>query len=76
MNFNGGSAGQAIVNGTLNITAATTLPTVTFDQTGGALGINEGVILTVTNNITVKANDVLSGTGTLYLGGNSSGILL
>ena len=74
LNFNGGSAGQAIVNGTLNITAATTLPTVTFDQTGGALGINEGVILTVTNNITVKANDVLSGTGTLYLGGNSSGI--
>ena len=74
LNFNGGSAGQAIVNGTLNITAATTLPTVTFDQTGGALGINEGVILTVTNNITVKTNDVLSGTGTLYLGGNSSGI--
>ena len=74
LNFNGGSAGQAIVNGTLNITAATTLPTVMFDQTGGALGINEGVILTVTNNITVKANDVLSGTGTLYLGGNSSGI--
>lgn len=74
LNFNGGSAGQAIVNGTLNITAATTLPTVTFDQNGGALGINEGVILTVTNNITVKANDVLSGTGTLYLGGNSSGI--
>lgn len=73
LDFNGGSAGQAVVNGTLNITAATTLPTVTFDQNGGTLGINEGVILTVTNNITVKTNDVLSGTGTLYLGGNSSG---
>lgn len=73
LNFAGGSAGSAAVNGTLNITAATTLPTVTFDQNGGTLGINEGVILTVTNNITVKANDVLSGTGTLYLGGNSSG---
>lgn len=73
LNFNGGSAGQAIVNGTLNITAATTLPTVIFDQNGGTLGINEGVVLTVTNNIAVKANDKLSGTGTLYLGGNSSG---
>lgn len=74
LNFNGGSAGQAIVNGTLNITAATTLPTVTFDQTGGTLDIDENVILTITDNITVKANDVLSGTGTLYLGGHSSGI--
>ena len=73
LNFNGGSAGQAVVNGTLNVTADATLPTVTFDQNGGTLGINERVILTVTNNITVKANDVLSGTGTLYLGGNSSG---
>lgn len=74
LKFNGGSAGRAIVDGTLNITAATTLPTVTFDQNGGTLDIDENMILTITDNITVKANDVLSGTGTLYLGGNSSGI--
>lgn len=74
LNFKGGSAGRAIVNGTLNITAATTLPTVTFDQNGGTLGIAENVILTITDNITVKANDVLLGEGTLYLAGNSSGI--
>ncbi len=74
LNFAGGSAGSAAVNGTLNITADTTLPTVVFDSNGGTLGINEGVILTVTNNITVNAGDKLSGLGTLYLGGNSSGI--
>ena len=75
LNFAGGSIGNAAyVNGTLNITQDTLSPTVVFDENGGTLDINNGKTLTITKNITVNGNDVLKGTGTLFLDGNSSGI--
>ncbi len=75
LNFAGGSVNNATyVNGTLNITDNTKLFEIIFDENGGTLGINDGTILTVNKNITLKSNDVLTGTGTLFLDGSSSGV--
>ncbi len=73
VNFNGGSINETLIGGTLNINDDTLLPTVSFDVNGGTLDIAAGKTVTVTNNITLKSGDKLNGTGTLYLGGESSG---
>ena len=81
LNFAGGSANQADIAGTLHLTADTVLSSVVFDENGGTLQIGEdsdspagSPVLTITNNITVNENNRLTGTGTLLLSGNSSGI--
>lgn len=74
LNFAGGSANSAAVEGTLNVKGDTALANVFFDADGGGiLDIDAGRTLTLTNAVWVGENNTLSGTGTLYLAGGSTG---
>ena len=73
LDFAGGSANQVSIEGTLTVSEDALMPTITFGENGGTLEIDDAKTVTVTNNITVKSNDTLSGTGTLFLDGHSSG---